>query len=75
MKTLRSVNFVYTLYEDDNGTYVLDLVIPSATNSWAIYEKRVVLSAYDKILIKLFPERADKLASNLISKEKYRQKY
>jgi hypothetical protein len=75
LKTLRSVNFLYTLYEDDDGAYVIDLVVPSPVNSWATYEKRVVLNAYDKILLKLFPERADKLASNLISEEKHRQKY
>jgi hypothetical protein len=42
-------------------------------SAWANYEKRVVLSACQKILIKMFPEYADHLASKLIAAEKGRQ--
>jgi hypothetical protein len=73
MKILRSIDFVYTLYEDDNGSLVFDLVIPAARDAWATYEKKVVLSTYDKILTKVFPKRADHLARKLIAKEKQRQ--
>jgi hypothetical protein len=74
MKKLRSVDYCYTLYEDDDGSFVLDLVIPSTRNAWATYEKRVVLSAYDKILIRAFPTRVDAIANKLIAEEKKRQK-
>lgn len=74
MKVVRSVNFVYTLYEDDCGAFVLDLVIASADSAWANYEKRVVLSTRQKILINVFPDYADRLASKLLAEEKARQK-
>jgi hypothetical protein len=73
MRIVRSVNFSYILYEDDEGSFILDLVIPAAKNAWANYEKRVVLSSYEKILIRAFPERADRLATRLIEEEKRRQ--
>jgi hypothetical protein len=70
MRIVRSVNFLYTLSEDDEGSFILDLVIPAAKNAWANYEKRVVLSFHEKILIRAFPERADRLATKLIEEEK-----
>lgn len=73
MRIVRSVNFVYTLFEDVNGSFILDIVIPSANNAWAVYEKRVVLSAYEKSLIEAVPERADHVASRLIDEEKRTQ--
>lgn len=74
MRIVRRVNSVYTLYEDDDGSFVLDLVVPTAKNAWANYEKRMVLNSYEKILIKLLPERADRLAGRLIAEEMRRQK-
>lgn len=73
MKIVRSVNFVYTLFEDERGAFILDLIIPSANNAWAIYEKRVVLSAHEKSMIEAVPERADHIANKLIAEEKCRQ--
>jgi hypothetical protein len=73
MKIVRSFNFVYTLFEDESGSFILDLIIPSANNAWAIYEKRVVLSAHEKSLIEAVPERADHIANRLIAEEKRRQ--
>jgi hypothetical protein len=51
-KIVRRANFLYTLYKDDNGSFVLDLIISSAKNASVNYEKRVVFSAGEKILIK-----------------------
>lgn len=73
MKIVRSVNFVYTLFEDEQGAFILDLIIPSASNAWAIYEKRVVLSAHEKLLIEAMPNRADQIANKMIAEEKLRQ--
>lgn len=74
MREVRSVNSVYTLYEDDDGSFVLDLVVPAAKSAWVNYEKRVFLNTYEKIMIKMFPERADRVASRLITEEMRRQK-
>jgi hypothetical protein len=66
---------MYTLFEDERGSLILDLIIPSANNAWAIYEKRFVLSAHEKSLIKAVPERADHIANKLIAEEKHRQQW
>jgi hypothetical protein len=73
MKLIRRIDFVYTLFEDECGSFVLELIIPSENNAWAIYEKRVVLSPHEKSLIEALPERADHIANKLIDEEKCRQ--
>lgn len=73
MKIIRQVDWTYTLFEDDDGSYIFDLVIPAATGAWANYEKRVVLPSYEKLLIRAFPGRSDYLANILINKEKQEQ--
>jgi hypothetical protein len=73
MKLIRRIDFVYTIFENKCGSFILDLVISSANNAWAIYEKRVVLSSHEKSLIEAVPERADHIANKLIDEEKRRQ--
>jgi hypothetical protein len=71
MKILRQVNFVYTLYEEDNGELIMDVVVPSAKNAWATYEKRIVLNIYYRNLVRTFPHKADLIANDFIEKEKH----
>jgi hypothetical protein len=70
MKILRQINFVYTLYEDDNGELIMDVVVPSAKNAWANCEKRIVLNMYYKNLLRISPDKADHIANIFIEKEK-----
>jgi hypothetical protein len=73
MKILRQVNFVYTLYEEDNGGLIMDVVVPSAENAWASYEKRIVLNIYHRNLVRKFPHKADIIANDFIAQEQYTQ--
>jgi hypothetical protein len=70
MKILRQVNFVYTLYEEDNGELIMDVVVPSAKDAWASYEKRIVLNIYYRNLVRMFPYKADLIANDFIRQEK-----
>jgi hypothetical protein len=70
MKILRQMDFVYTLYEDDNGALIMDVLVPSTKNAWANYEKRIVLNMYDGNLVRMFPHKADIVAKDFIAKEK-----
>lgn len=70
MKIVHQVSWRYTLYEDDDGSYVLELVVPAPNGAWASYEKQVKLSGYEKFLIKTFPGRLDYLARKLLDDEK-----
>jgi hypothetical protein len=74
MKILRQINFVYTLYEDDDGALIMDVIVPSAKNAWANYEKRILLNIYDRNIVGMFPHKADLIAKDFIEKEERTQK-
>ena len=73
MKVISQVNWSYTLYEDDDGAYVMSVVVPARDAAWAVYEKEFCLTPYEKILVKLFPSKAQKIANRLLKKEKLLQ--
>lgn len=56
MKVISQVNWSYTLYENDDGSYVMSIVVPSQNAAWAVYEKEFKLTFCEKILIRIFPE-------------------
>lgn len=70
MKIIRQVDWTYSLYEDENGRYILEIVIPSSKAAWANYDKQFVLPWYEKIFIRLFPKRTDVLADKFLKIEK-----
>lgn len=51
MKVIRQVNWSYTLFEDDAGRYVLEVLMPSLSDAWATYERRVELAPKERKMI------------------------
>lgn len=73
MKVISQVNWSYTLYEDDDGFYVMSVVVPARDAAWAVYEKEFRLSLCEKLLVKVFPNKAQMLAKRFLQKEKISQ--
>lgn len=73
MKIISQVNWSYTLYEDDDGSYVMSVVVPSSDAAWAVYEKEFRLTSCQKILLKVFPSKAQMIANRFLQKEKILQ--
>lgn len=73
MKEIRRQNFVYTLVEDDQGRYFFELVVPAPMCAWAIYVLKVRASSFQKWMISIKPDLADRIAERLICQEKVRQ--
>ena len=48
MKIIQQQNWVFTLYEDEHGQFVLDVLFPAKKGAWASYEVRFFLSNSDK---------------------------
>ncbi|MBK8399519.1 MAG: hypothetical protein IPL29_00040 [Propionivibrio sp.] len=67
MKVLKQVDWVYTLYEDENGQYILDVVIPAPKGAWASYEKRVLLTSSEKTRVAANPSVIDLLVQKAMS--------
>lgn len=61
MKVIHQVDWQYTLYEDDEGSYILELIVPAPKGVWVSYEKQVKLSHYEKFIINTFPSHLDYL--------------
>ena len=68
MKIIRQENWHYTLFENDDGSYVFDFLLPSPKAACVSYGVKVVLPRYEKLLIKIFPSRVDYLVDILIKK-------
>ena len=39
MKIIQQQNWVFTLYEDEHGQFVLDVLFPAKKGAWASYEE------------------------------------
>jgi len=61
------------LYEDENGAYLLMVVVPTRDSAWAIYEKEYRLSCYEKFLVRRFPSKVKTLANRILEEEKRSQ--
>ncbi|MCG1054350.1 hypothetical protein KQH49_04985 [Mycetohabitans sp. B5] len=70
MKIISQVNWAYTLFEDEDGSYVLSIVVPARDAAWAVYEKEIRLSSYEKYLLKLFPQRVSRLVERFMQEKK-----
>ncbi|WP_139232835.1 hypothetical protein [Duganella sp. CF458] len=69
MKIIEQVNSSYTLCEDDDGTYLMTVVVPAAGAAWAVFEKEYRLSIYERFLVRLFPSKIKKLATRILLEE------
>ncbi len=73
MKEICRQNFVYTLVEDEQGQYFFELVVPAPMGAWANYVLKVRASSFQKWMIRINPDLADRIAERLIYQEKVRQ--
>lgn len=72
MKVIRQQNFVYTLFEDERGAYIFDLLMPAPKAASVLYTKQIKASMIQRWLIWIHPKMADVIADRLINEEKER---
>jgi hypothetical protein len=70
MKIIAQVSGSYTLYEDDNGAYLMTVAVPTAEAAWAVYEKEYRLSPYEGFIVRKFPGRIKGIAARIVAEEK-----
>lgn len=64
-KIIKQEDWLYTLYEDDIGQYVLEVVVPAPTGAWASYEKTKILSEDEKARIIANPRVLDLIVEKI----------
>ncbi|MCC8402847.1 hypothetical protein LJ655_13280 [Paraburkholderia sp. MMS20-SJTN17] len=69
---LKKVKGEYTLYEDPDGVYVLELTVNRPYGTSRRYQMWEELSRLEKLFIQLFPRRLDFLAKKLLREEEKR---
>ncbi|MHA6878502.1 hypothetical protein [Ralstonia pseudosolanacearum] len=69
------MSWSYTLYEDDDGSYVMSVVVPARDAAWAVYEKKFRLRTYEKFFAKFFPSKAQNIANRFLKKERLSQSF
>jgi len=67
MKIITQVDWDYTLFEDDQLTYILGVLMPAPNGGWATYEKRIVLDQREHDKVKNDPLFLDRLVKDVRS--------
>lgn len=64
-KILKQEDWLYTLYEDEIGQYVLEVVVPASKGAWASYEKTKILSEEEKAHVIANPRVLDLIVDRI----------
>lgn len=73
MKVIEQIDWSYTLYEADDGSYLLTVVVPARDSAWATYEIEHRLSTFEKFLVRHFPGKVKRIAARVLDQEKRSQ--
>lgn len=73
MRIIEQIAWSYTLYEADDGSYLLAVVVPARDSAWATYEIEHRLSAFEKFLVRHFPGKVKRIAARVLDQEKRSQ--
>lgn len=73
MKIIKKDGWNYTLYDMENGKYLLEVMVSSKNAGWAAYEVKHILNFLEKILIKIFPGQLSKIVQRIREREKLKK--
>lgn len=65
MKIIKQVDWEYTLFEDEQLTYVLEVLMPAPNGGWATYEKRIALDSRERDKVKNDSSFLDRLVKDV----------
>jgi hypothetical protein len=71
MKILKQVAWLYTLYEVDDGTLSLELMLASKENAFANYDKNIPLTKFEIDSIRSNINSVDSIVNTKLMKFRY----